>query len=77
MEDGKDGKDGKDEKDTVFRGSGLLEATRCGAFRGLEAGFGTKKALYPAKAVASMQACAVHLRDRTPRRCRVALGLSF
>ncbi|OYW70547.1 MAG: hypothetical protein B7Z37_30385 [Verrucomicrobia bacterium 12-59-8] len=33
-----------------------------------------KNTLHLAKAVSPMQACAVHLRDRTPRRCRADDG---
>ena len=36
-------------------------------FRWPDGGLRTKHALHPAKAVAPMQACAVHLRDRTPK----------
>lgn len=36
-------------------------------FRRLDGGVGMENERHPAKAVASKQACAVHLRDRTPK----------
>ena len=40
------------------------------AFPGWTAGFRTKNMLHPAKAVATMQDCALHLRNRTPKGYR-------
>ena len=37
------------------------------SFFGPDDELGLKRVLYPAKVVAAMQACAVHLRDRTPK----------
>ena len=38
-------------------------------FRGPDGGLRTEDVLHPAKAVATMQACALHLRDRSPKGC--------
>ena len=51
--------------------SGLRAASR---FRRLHGRLRTERALHLAKAVSSMQACALHLCHRSPRRCRACAG---
>ena len=59
-------KDGRDLEESVFDGRCEWDLVRwCFIlFRWAENGLRLKHALHPAKAVAPMQACALHLRDR-------------